>query len=417
MESLLLGIDLGNYHSQISVYNEKKGEIESISPYPEEDEGLIPTVLGVTEDKKTWLYGRECDGREGARIDNLIDTIEQGKGFVIYGVEFSPEAIMEKFIKKLLLLVKYRYPLDNAGKIVLTTQKRNLHLENAIYGGLEKLGIGKDRVSLQTYEESYVSYALGQKRELWKNDVGLFDFNESGLCYKQISFQYVHKPMTVYVIKKDFSDVLSYESLKTDDNDKKEKMAYAFLNLAKETLHKQSVSTVYVTGTGFRSSFADKVLPELCVGRRVFAGQNLYTRGACYKAMELSGKRKADSYIYMSDDIIACNVYLPVYSNAREEYAVLCKFGTPWQKASNEAEVILDEEEEVRIVVNDPLKKQDRTLIIPLGGLPKRPAKMTRLWIGVQFLSESEFVITIKDMGFGTFYKTSNRIWQKQIRL
>lgn len=415
MESLLLGIDLGKYHSQISVYDEKKGAMESISPHPAEDEGLIPTVLGVAEDKRTWLYGRECDDKQGVRIEKLMETVEKGESFVIYDVEFSPEAIVEKFLKKLLLLVKSRYPLDSIRKVVITVEKKNKNIEKAVFGGLERLGIGKDRAFLQTYDESYIEYALGQKKELWRNDIGLFDFNENGLYYKQISLNHENSPMAVYVLKKDYSETLSYERVQNEQE--KGKLSYIFLNLAKEALHKQNVSTVYITGVGFQNSFASEVLPELCIGRRVFAGQNLYTRGACYKAMELGGKRKSEDYIFMGEDIISHNVYLPVYKNGREEYAILSKFGTPWQEASNEAEVIVDEEEEVRIVVNNPLKKEDRTLIIPLDGLPKRPAKMTRLFIRIEFLNDREFVMIIKDMGFGNFYKTSNRIWEKRIQL
>ena len=55
--------------------------------------------------------------------------------------------------------------------------------------------------------------------------------------------------------------------------------------------------------------------------------------------------------------------------------------------------------------------------IIPLEGLPKRPAKMTRLSISIEFFSEDEFVVQIKDMGFGSFYKSTNRIWEKRIKL
>ena len=134
MGSLLLGIDLGKYHSQISVYDEKKGEMISVSPCPSEDGGLIPAVPGV--------------------IANA------------------------EYFKKLLLLVRTYYPSDTIAKLVVTLENKNELVEQAIYQALEKLGVGKDRVFLQSYEESYITYALSQKKDLWLNDVGLFDFNE-----------------------------------------------------------------------------------------------------------------------------------------------------------------------------------------------------------------------------------------------
>ncbi len=413
MESLLLGIDLGKHYSQISVYDEKKKEIVTVSPFPTEDQGLIPTIIGVTEDKKAWVYGRECMERAGVHISDMLETIEQGKHFSVYGVEFSPKSMMGKFLKKLLLLVKNYYPFP-IKKLVVTVETKNSYLEDAIFGGLEKMGIGKDRAFLQTYEESYVKYALGQKKELWFQDIGLFDFNERGLYYKQISIDRSSSPMAAYVIKKDYTQWLNQKKM---EEETKERLACTFLNLAKEALHKQSISTIYITGEGFLNSFANEVLPQLCVGRRVFAGFNLYTRGACYKAMELAGRKNEENYVFMGEGTISCNIFLPVYKDGRNEDVILSKFGTPWQKAGNWAEVILDEENEVRIIINDPLKKEDRTRIIPLEGLPDRPNRTTRLFISIEFLNDDEFVIVVKDMGFGNFYKTSNRIWEKRIKL
>lgn len=410
---MIIGIDLGKRYSQISVYDERKKEIVTISPFPNEDKGLIPTVIGVTKDKKAWVYGTECIEKGGVQIYDMIEAMEEGKSFFVYGVEFSKESIMEKFLKKLLLLVKSYYPLY-IKQLVITVETRNSYLEEAIYGGLEKMGIGTDRAFLQTYEESYVKYALGKKKELWFQDVGLFDFNEKGLYYKQISIDRSSSPMVAYVVKKDYTNLLNGKKL---EEETEERLGCMFLNIANEALHKQSISTVYVTGEGFLNPFAKEVLPMLCVGRRVFAGTNLYTRGACYKAMELEGVKKEENYVFMGEGIIGCNIFLPVYKDGKNEFVVLSKFGTLWKKAENMVEVILDEENEVQIIVNDPLKKEDKTFLISLEGLPDRPNRMTRLSIQVQFLNDDEFVITIKDMGFGTFYKTSNRVWEKRVKL
>lgn len=415
MGNLLLGIDLGKYHSQISVYDEKRRNIVSISPYPLEDEGLIPTVLGVTVDKKRWLYGRECTDFDGERIDNILDIIEKGEHITVLGADFTGQKILQKYLKKLLLLVRTHYPTDTIAKLVITVEKKTTQIEEVLYLALADLGIGKDRALLYSYEESYITYVLSQKKELWARDIGLFDFNEKGLYYKQLSFNRESKPMALYVFKKDYSELLRYEWL--DNRMEREKMSYLFLNLAKEVLHKQNISTIYVVGTGFRDSFASEVLPELCIGHRVFMGNNLYVQGACYKAMELEGKRQIESYIFMGEDMISYNVYLPVYKNASDGYAVLSKFGSTWKQYQQEIEVILDDEEEVRIVVNYPLKREDKMFIMSLEGLPKRAERMTRLSISIEFFSEDEFVVRIKDMGFGSFYKSSSRIWEKRIKL
>ena len=66
-------------------------------------------------------------------------------------------------------------------------------------------------------------------------------------------------------------------------------LSYAFLNAAQTALHKQYVTTIYVTGKGFEGEWSNEALKELCMGRRIFRGQNLFTHGSCYAAIELSG--------------------------------------------------------------------------------------------------------------------------------
>ena len=47
-------------------------------------------------------------------------------------------------------------------------------------------------------------YALSQERELWLNDVGLFDFNEDGLSFYRISINRRANPMIAGMERQDF---------------------------------------------------------------------------------------------------------------------------------------------------------------------------------------------------------------------
>lgn len=194
-----------------------------------------------------------------------------------------------------------------------------------------------------------------------------------------------------------------------------DKNAYIFLNTAKTVLYKKGVSTIYVTGIGFLGEWADEALRELCIGRRVFKGQNLYTRGALFKAMELEGKKKFTEYAFIGDEMIGANIMLPVYHNAKEEQLILAKVGTTWTEIHNEVYFILDNEEEVQIIVDNPMKKERQTYLLQLDGLPYRPNKGSRIKLEIRFTDKETAVITMKDDGFGTFFETSNRIWEKII--
>ena len=54
--------------------------------------------------------------------------------------------------------------------------------------------------------------------------------------------------------------------------------------MVKGALHGQVITTVYMTGKGFADGFADAIMTQLCVGRHVFRGDNLYVFGACFIA-------------------------------------------------------------------------------------------------------------------------------------
>ena len=215
--------------------------------------------------------------------------------------------------------------------------------------------------------------------------------------------------------KKEFYDTLNLEMIKRQGEEEKNRCL--FLNTAKSVLYKQGVSTIYITGIGFMREWPDLALKELSIGRRVFKGQNLYTKGACFKAMKSDYRKKYEEYAFISDGVIKANIMIPVYHDAKEEMLILAKVGTPWNEVSNEACFILDNEEEIQIIVNDPMKKETQIHIFELEGLPIRGNKMTRLKIKVEFMDEKAAIITVKDYGFGAFCETSNRVWEKTIVL
>lgn len=415
---LYVGFDLGKTYSQISCYNAKTDLFTTICQNAEEPDGLIPTLLGVTKEQRNWVFGEDAKKlkkEEGILIDQILERIMKKEKFHVFGVLFTGEDILEKYFRKTLLLLKKYYPSEMIKKIVVTIKEKNSVIVETIYQALKQLGIEKERVLIETYEESYISYALSQERELWINDIGLFELDEEGLSYHQLILNRRTDPMIVKIKKKEFYDILNLSMIEKQEN--AEKNGFVFLNTAKGVLYKQGVSTIYITGIGFLEKWADKALKELCIGRRVFKGQNLYTRGACFKAMKLDGIKKYEEYAFIGEGVIKVNILLPVYHDAREETLVLAKVGTPWNEVNNEACVILDNENEIQIIVNDPMKKETRAHIFELDGLPVRANKLTRIRIKIEFINEKTAIITLKDDGFGEFCETSNRVWEKTVIL
>lgn len=418
-KGLIVGFDLCDDYSQISYFNNRTFEPESIFLEDDEEKYLIPTALGVKKDSYDWCFGDEAitlsKKEEAVLVDHILVNIKEKKEITVFDTKFTGEDLLEKFFRKSLTLLKKKYPNETIDQLMITLKELDMNVIRSVYGALERLGLKKDRVSIQSHEQSYLYYALSQKKELWMNDVGLFDFDESGLHYYQITINRRNQPNVVLVSEKDCSDTLSYDLFQEFEFN--EHLAYIFENIAKNILHKQIVSTLYFTGKGFEGQWADEVMKELCVGRRIFKGQNLYTKGACYAARALNEPERFEDFLFLSNEMITSTIGLKAYCNAKNVELPLAKVASPWYDVDKRLEFILDEEEEIEIVTRNIGKKEPIRQMIALEGLPNRPNKMTRVEVRAKFVDRNTCVITVKDQGFGEFYPSTNRIWEKVITI
>ena len=263
---------------------------------------------------------------------------------------------------------------------------------------------------LQSHRQSYMYYAVSQSKELWINSVGLFEFDSQGLMYSKLSVDRRVKPFIVGVEQKDLSDVMPYSALEEMSD-----VGYSFLNVANTAMYKQMVTTIYVTGKGFDGEWAGDALKQLCNGRRVFRGQNLFTKGACYAAREFSGEGKLGEFLFLDEEMITSDISIRTYHNAEFHEVVLAKAGMMWRDVDASVDVIPDDEEEIQITARDILKHEKKAHMLSLSGFTSREDKMTRFTIRIRFADKNTCIVTLKDNGFGEFCPSSNRIWERYI--
>jgi hypothetical protein len=413
-KNLIVGFDLCESYTQLSVFNKKALEPETINI-------TVPTALGIKNDKKEWLFGEEAyqlsAKGEGIVIDKLLEKVCLGEDVEIFAVKFSPITLMEKYLRKCLQILKKYYPTESILMLCITLKQTNTILREGILTALEALGIGKERVMIQNHTGSYGSYALCQQKELWMSDIGLFDFDEEGLTYHQITIDRKSVPPLAAISSKELNEELSFEQVMgTKDNELLDRLNYFFLNLAKNTLHRQYVTTLYVTGKGFEGTWADNALKELCSGRRVFKGQNLYSKGACYAA-EKQVTKNTNEFILMDNEMITTDISIKGIKDGKLSDILLIKGAQPWYNAKNSSDFILDECNSIILYLKDRLKYQVREETIELTDLPVRPSKTTRVELQICFLDKETVKIIIKDKGFGTFYPPSNKKWIQEINI
>lgn len=418
-QKLLVGFDLCNDYSQIACYNYKTFEPESICEEKNKEQYLIPTVLGVTNKEKEWVYGQEAiklANLNGAYlVTDIIELIEKNEEITIYDVNFTGTDLLERFLRKCLIILKKIYPNESILKIVFTLKAPNSLLREALHIALSNLGINEDRFYIQSHTQSYLYYALSQRKELWTNDIGLFDFDESGMNYIQISINRNSNPIIVGTKYKDFSNQLTYHMLTESSN--LDEIRYIFEDITKTALNKQIISTIYMTGKGFENNWADDLIASLCVGRRIFKGQNLYVKGACYTARELAIESKLKNFLFLTDEMVDSDILMRVYYDAGIVEVTLASAGNPWYNIESCFDIILDDEQEIEVIIRNILNGNETSQIIALEGIVNEPNKTARVQLRTKFEDNKTCIIAVKDQGFGEFYPSSNRIWEQMIYL
>lgn len=412
---LLVGIDLCDDVSQLSCYRHDLQDVISVGRVVGlEREYECPTVLSYHPVKKEWLFGTEAlqaaQKEDAVLFHHMLRQISDNNEVSAGDMTLSAVDALMRFFVKLLSCLKEYFPSETILKLVVSVPEKTENLCSALAEALEQIGIGKDRFVLQLHQQSYMYYALSQKRELWMNDVGLFEFGRDGLYYSQIHIDRRNIPYIVGVKRVDLSESLNWDML---EHDSSFKMEYAFVNLANTQMHKQMVTTIYVTGEGFQGEWANTALKQLCNGRRVFRGSNLFTKGACYAARELSGQGEMDDFLFLDEEMVYANISIRVYHDAKQQELQMVKAGTPWKEVDASVDVIPDDEEEIQLTVQNVLRHETTVHLLSLEGFEDRPNRMTRFTVRLRFADEGNCIVTLKDNGFGEFFPSSNRIWER----
>ncbi|MCH5265571.1 MAG: hypothetical protein J1F02_06705 [Lachnospiraceae bacterium] len=393
--TLLVGCDLGDEKTQLAVYNRQQRE---------------PVLVGQTEENPDALMDTAIYLEEQPPLRDFLPKIRQGEEILVEGRHSNPVNVLAYFFRKTLSLTRQQYPSETIQQLVVTVEEQSMDYIQLIYDALAVLGIGRDRALVISHKQSYLYYVLYQKKELWINDVGLFDYDGRRLRYYQMQVDRQRKPALVGVTERDFSDAME----NTDENGHR---GAVFENIAQGAIHKQILSALYMTGEGFEGEWADPVFRRLCVGRRLFRGRNLYVSGACYAAREVSEKARLSDYILLDEEMIFSHISAMMYTEAKEQEVIFAKAGTPWYQVDKELDIIPDGETELKLTARNLFTREEKHFILDLEPVSGKSARQCRLGVRVRFDNVHTCVVTLRDKGFGEMFPTSNRIWEKTLTI
>ena len=420
-KKVVVGYDLGEIVSQISFCSVEGGEAETVSAVAGTEQYNIPTVLCKRIGVNQWFYGKEAlkyaKKEEGILVENLLTFAQRGEDVIVEGESFDPAALLTLFVKRSLSLLGMYISLDQVEAYMFTVENLNPRVVDVLSRVAGGLGLPAGHVFFQSHVESFYYYMLYQPRELWKNDVLILDYNAAlhSVC---MECNRKTTPQVVFINSREYRQIQRVIWSEKEDKrqEQKKDLESRFAEVVAQELAGNEVSTVFLLGDGFKENWMGESLKTLCRNRRVFQGNNLYSKGACSGALEKEEpSREGRNYVYLGQDKLKANVGMKVFRRGEESYFAILDGGVNWYEAAVDFEVILETGNQLEFIVTPLTGEGASGRSIRLEGLPERPKNTSRLKIHVEMSACDQVTVTVEDMGFGEIFPSSGKGWTQTI--
>ena len=416
-----IGYDLGKTASQISFCALNAKEVETVSSVAGTEQYNIPTVLCKRSGVNQWFYGKEAlkyaKEENGVLVEDLLTLAERGEEVIVEGESYDPTALLTLYVKRSLSLLNMRVSLDQIQSFMFTVEDLTPRMVDVLSKVAAGLSLKATYILFQSHVESFYYYMLHQSEDLWKYNVMIFDYTSK---LKSICLECNRKtsPQVVFINSNGYPN-MTRMSWNSDGPEKEQQKTYLdkeFLRIAQAEMEGSMFSTVYLLGDGFKEDWASESLRYLCRNRRVFQGNNLYSRGACYGALErICPSEEGKSYVYLGADKLKSNVGMKVLRRGEDSYFAILDAGTNWYEVAADFEVILEEGNAVDFIITPLTGENVMYKRITLDGLPERPKNTSRLRFHIEMTAVNQVTATIEDMGFGEIFPSSGKGWTQTI--
>lgn len=413
----IIGYDINAKMCQISYYNEKTQEPETVDTGIEKENNQIPLVMNYY--KETWTYGRQARRmstvRDSICVEGIWECALGNRKIEVDGQEYEGVQLLTDFVKYTL------NGFEEIESITFTVPEKNEDIRVLLKGIGQKLGVAKENIYVQDYKESFCHYMFNQPKELWQYEAALFYCDEDVIRAYMLrelknssqksreSFVTVDKVADARMEELEaVYPVLHVEKAKAADEH--------FKRFIQSVFNKKMISSVFLTGDGFENNWYPNSLRVLCNGRRAFMGNNLYSKGACYTAQRRK-EEQSDAPVYLDETKLTEQISVRMRVNGEEGWYPLVSWGNHWYESDRQFEVLLGDTEDIEIHVDSLVTGRHLVESVSLKGLPDRKNYALRLKISTFFSDEKTCHIIFEDMGFGEFFAPSGFRLEKIIEL
>ncbi len=417
---LLVGYDLGEQFSQIS-YCSGENSVETLSSVAGEECYNIPTVLCKRTGVNQWFYGREAlrcaEEGQGILVEGILQLAMVGEPVQIDGIIFDPAALLALFMKRSLGLLSQVSSSDKIMALMITCEKLDGRLIEVLNQVVDTLRLKTDKVFYQSHAESFYNYVIQQPEELWKCKSLLLEYRGTRVLAYCMDCNRRTIPVVAFIESWEYS-MPPYEPMPEEAalrQEKMERLDREFEGIVSQVCTSTAVSSVYLIGEHYSEEWMKESLRSLCMGRRVFQGNNLYSKGACFSVMErLNPSEVGKAHVFLGEDKLKSNIGMNILSQGQESYFALLDAGVNWYEAEQRFEFYMRGGNELELQIVSLIGRESRKVQIVLEDM--LPG-MSRMRAHLFLTGEKELVAEIEDLGFGSFRPATNQVWRKQIAL
>lgn len=385
---LILGIELNDEYAQITYYHQSVKEPMTLTGTHGKEQYQIPTELR----QRAEGIGQPWDEAE----------------------KFEAAQILTQYFKICLSQLKL-LTQNTRVHVMVTVKELNEDLSEVIADALAVCGIDRKQIYVQDYMASFYYYTVNQKKELWYQDVALLTYEEEAIVGYVLHIDRSTRPALARVEKmarQPMDESVRAGRNEQDWNKEKDRL---FFELLKKVFERRTVSVSYLIGDYFDKSWAERSIQYLCYKRHAFQGMNLYSKGACYAAMERAGLIADRDILFSGRDMLTINIGMEMRIRGKETYHTLIEAGINWYEAYQVCEFIPDNEHEIRLLSKSISGGEVVSHSLRLPHLPDRPNRATRLRMTIYFSSPTRCQVELEDLGFGEMYRSSGQIWKREI--
>ena len=407
MDGLVIGMDLCDTYTHISCME------------PEQT-WVIPTVVCKNKNADEWYVEEEAYAHtlvgDGIMEDKLLTQVMKDGTATIGGIKYEGIYLLKMFLEKALELPKKAAGSREIASIVIAVSCLDVKLMDSLLYCADYLKIPRDRVHLISHTESFVYYVMSQKREVWSNQVGMFDLTNQSLRYYELKVQRGLRQMQVVADCENLEEGFHLDVL---DNTAGARLADRILcSCADRILQKRLFSAIVLTGKGFENTeWAPEFMKQVCSRRRLFVENSLFSKGALMKAADYLQEKSSYPFICICEGRLKTTVSVKVLNHDKEGQLVLAAAGDNWYEAKSTVDFIVTGNPEVEFTISPRDPKKKKLVKIGLEDFPKRPDRTTKIELSLGFSDDRTMVAVIKDKGFGEIFPAEDVMIKQEVGL